>query len=39
MDRSTASRSLARVFAYLACGKPEQARLAAADLIDWLQSL
>lgn len=39
MDRSTASRELARVFAYLACGQTAKARASAAVLISWLQSL
>jgi hypothetical protein len=38
MDRQTASTHLAKVFAFLACGKPEQARPHAAALIAWLQS-
>jgi len=39
MDRSTASRELARVFAYLACGRIDAARTAAQTLITWLESL
>lgn len=39
MDRAEASRQLGRVFAYLACGKPDKAREAAAKLIDWLGTL
>lgn len=39
MDRTTASRELARVFAYLACGKTAAARTAAQALINWLQSI
>ena len=39
MDRTTASRELARVFAYLACGKLGAARTAAQQLINWLESI
>jgi len=39
MDRTTASRELARVFAFLAVGKIGQARIAAQQLINWLSSL
>jgi hypothetical protein len=39
MDRQTASRELARVFAYLAVGKTGAARMAAQQLINWLQSI
>jgi hypothetical protein len=39
MDRQTASTHLAKVFAYLACGKTLSARHHAAVLIAWLQAL
>jgi hypothetical protein len=39
MDRQTASTHLAKVFAFLACGKPAQARPHAAALIAWLQAI
>jgi hypothetical protein len=39
MDRTDAARSLAKVFAYLACNKPDAARAAAEPLIAWLRSL
>lgn len=39
MDRTQAARLIAQVFAYLACGKPDQARAAARPLIAWLESL
>jgi hypothetical protein len=39
MTRSDASRALAQVFAYLACGKTGAARIAAQQLINWLETL
>lgn len=39
MDRTEASRELAKVFAFLACGKVAAARTHAAALIAWLESL
>ena len=39
MDRVTASTMIAKVFAYLACGKREQARTWAAQLIAWLETV
>lgn len=39
MDRNEAARAIAKVFAYLACGKPEQARQYARQLISWLQTI
>ena len=39
MDRTEASRQIARVFAYLACGKTAQAREAAQTLIAWLATI
>ena len=39
MDRTEATRALAKVFAYLACGKIEDARRHARPLIDWLEAL
>jgi hypothetical protein len=39
MDRIEASRALGKVFAYLACGKPDKARPFARQLIEWLQSI
>lgn len=39
MDRTEASRELARVFAYLAVGNTDKARTAAGRLIEWLQAI
>jgi hypothetical protein len=39
MDRSEASRLLAKVFAYLAVGQPEKARPYAAKLVAWLMEV
>jgi hypothetical protein len=39
MTRSEASTALAKVFAYLACGKSGAASMAAQPLINWLQSV
>jgi hypothetical protein len=39
MDRQTAARHIAKVFAFLACGQPEQARVHAQQLVRWLQSI
>jgi len=39
MDRQTAARHIAKVFAFLACGHPEQARVHARALVAWLQSI
>ena len=39
MDRNEATRALAKVFAYLACGKPAEARTWAQVLIEWLESI
>ena len=39
MNRNEAAQAIAKVFAYLACGKPEQARVWARQLIAWLQSV
>jgi hypothetical protein len=39
MDRQTASTHIAKVFAFLACGKLDQARHHAQQLISWLESL
>lgn len=39
MTREEASRAIAKVFAYLACSKPELARPFARRLIAWLESI
>lgn len=39
MDRQTAATAIAKIFAYLACGKPDQARIWAAKLISWLETI
>jgi len=39
MDRQTASTHIAKVFAFLACGRTAQARIHAQALIAWLASV
>lgn len=39
MDRQAAATHLAKVFAFLACGKTAAAQLHAQILIRWLQTL
>jgi hypothetical protein len=39
MDRQTAATHLAKVFAFLACGKTAAAQLHARILIAWLQAI
>ena len=39
MDRTEVARAIAKVFAYLGCGKPELARPWADKIINWLQSI
>lgn len=39
MDRHEAARCIAKVFAFLACGKPEAARPWAQQLIHWLEAI
>jgi hypothetical protein len=39
MDRADATRAIAKVFAYLACGKRDMAREWARILIAWLETV
>ena len=39
MERSDALRAIAKVFAYLNCGKKESARVWARQLISWLETI
>lgn len=39
MDRTEVARLVAKVWAYLACGKPDQARAYARQLIGWLETI
>jgi hypothetical protein len=39
MDRQQAAQAIAKVFAYLACGKIDEARIWAHKLIAWLESI
>lgn len=39
MDRTEASRHIAKVFAYIAVGKMKDAHVHAQLLIDWLQHI
>jgi len=39
MSRSEAAQAIAKVFAYLACGKIEAARDWASRLIRWLETI
>ena len=39
LNREEAFRAIAKVFAYLNCGKPEKAREWALKLIEWLETI
>jgi hypothetical protein len=39
MSREDTARLIAKIHAYLACGKPESARAYALQLIDWLEAI
>jgi len=39
MSRQEAAQAIAKIFAYLACGKPDQARIWAGRLIHWLETI
>jgi hypothetical protein len=39
MDRNSAARCIAKVFAYLAVGNRTEARVWAKPLIEWLQDI
>ena len=39
MDRQETAQAIAKVLAYLACGKREQARIWAQKLIAWLETI
>ena len=39
MDRAEAAQAIGKIFAYLACGKPDLAHVWARKLIAWLETL